>query len=235
MDVGIAPPRFPGGPARGDTFPAGPGPRTAHQFAKDSLRRAILRGTLPGGARLVQADLAAHLGVSITPVREALRDLATEGLVRIDPHRGAVVSEVSLEEVREIYRLRGVLEPMAAGLAAPRIPPEDLGEATRLAAEMEGETDPGRWVELNRAFHDVLLRAVSSPRLLAFVSQLQDSATLCVALSVTLRPLGLESGNQEHRAILAAFRARDAAAARRTVREHLRATMESIETSGDTP
>ena len=229
MERRAAPPRTPAEEMRAPTLAAGPGPRTAHQFVKDSLRRAILRGTLAGGARLVQADIAAELGVSITPVREALRDLATEGIVRIDPHRGAIVSEVSLDEVREIYRLRQLLEPIAAGLAAPRILAEDLEEAARLQAEMDGEIDRGRWVELNRAFHGVLLQATDSPRLSAIVRQLQDAATLYVAFSVKIRPLGLEGGNEEHRAILAAFRARDAGAVRQAVRRHLRSTLESIE------
>ncbi len=210
------------------------GLRTAHQFVKDSLRRAVLRGALAGGARLIQADIATDLGVSITPVREALRDLATEGLVRIDPHRGAIVSTVSLPEVREVYQLRRLLEPAAASLAAPRISADELGRAAVLQAEMDGELDRARWVELNRAFHGALLQAAGSPRLAAIVGQLQDAATLYVALSVKVRPLGMESGNEEHRAILAAFGSRDPAAARLAVRRHLRSTMESIEAADGT-
>jgi len=75
------------------------GHRTAHEFVKESLRRAILRGDLSGGERLIQADLATMLNVSTTPVREALRDLATEGLITLDRHRGGVVREPDWAEI----------------------------------------------------------------------------------------------------------------------------------------
>ncbi len=78
------------------------GRRTAHEFVKDSLRRAILRGDLSGGSRLIQADLATMLNVSTTPVREALRDLATEGFITLDRHRGGVVRELNWSEMEEI-------------------------------------------------------------------------------------------------------------------------------------
>ena len=101
------------------------GRRTAHEFVKDSLRRAILRGDLSGGARLIQADLAAMLNVSTTPVREALRDLATEGLITLDRHRGGVVRELNwLELMEEIRLIRQQLEPLA-------VRPGGRGQAAR--------------------------------------------------------------------------------------------------------
>ena len=83
------------------------GRQTAHEFVRSVLRRAILSGELAGGTRLVQAELAAVLEVSTTPVREALRELASEGLVRFDPHRGAVVQELSGEERGAILQRQG--------------------------------------------------------------------------------------------------------------------------------
>ena len=80
--------------------------QTAHEYVREVLRRAILSGDIPVGSRLVQAELATTLEVSTTPVREALRDLASEGLIQFDPHRGAVVSELSGEELQEIYEIR---------------------------------------------------------------------------------------------------------------------------------
>jgi len=204
-------------------------PSTTHQFAYELLKRAILRGTLQGGARLVQADIAAELNVSITPIREAMRDLAAEGLIQIDPHRGGVVREVSLEDVREVYYLRKLLEPVAARRAVKRISQGTIEAAAKLQAEMDAERDPGRWVELNRLFHGVLLDAAESPRLAGMIGMLQDAATLYVAHTVKLRPIRLDSGNTEHRAILDAFIRRDAKSAQRLVVNHLNSTIDIIE------
>jgi DNA-binding GntR family transcriptional regulator len=93
----------------------GAGGQTAHEFARATLRHAILTGQIPGGSRLVQTDLAAQLSLNTTPVREALRDLATEGLIRFDPHRGAVVHRLTQREVDEVYRIRGCSNPRSSG------------------------------------------------------------------------------------------------------------------------
>jgi DNA-binding transcriptional regulator YhcF (GntR family) len=92
----------------------GPGPKrqTAHQYVVESLRNAIVEGVLTPGTRLIQAAIAEELEVSTTPVREALQDLAAEGLVRLDPHRGAIVYGFDLAECREIYELRMLLEEL---------------------------------------------------------------------------------------------------------------------------
>ena len=82
--------------------------QTAHEYVREVLRRSILNGDLPGGSRLVQAELAATLEVSTTPIREALRDLASEGLVRFDPHRGAVVTELDDEDLRDRLVQKGL-------------------------------------------------------------------------------------------------------------------------------
>src|SRR5690349_18480778 len=109
------------------------GRKTAHEYVKDSLRQAILRGAIPGGTRLVQADVASELQVSTTPVREALRDLATEGLIRLDPHRGAIVSQLSYGEAVEIQQICKLLEPEAMRQAALAITDDTLKQAHALA------------------------------------------------------------------------------------------------------
>jgi DNA-binding transcriptional regulator YhcF (GntR family) len=101
--------------------------RTAHDFAKQTLRRAILRGELPGGTRLIQSDLATQLGVSTTPVREALRDLAGGGLITLDRNRGGVVRELNWHEVEEIDQIQERLRPLAMELAVRNI--SDEGQA----------------------------------------------------------------------------------------------------------
>jgi DNA-binding GntR family transcriptional regulator len=204
--------------------------RTAHQYAHDTLREAILSGELPAGSRLVQADIAGQLRVSTTPVREALRDLATEGLVHFDPHRGAIVRELDWEEVREIYQLRQLLEPLAIRLAVGRMSDEELRAANRLAQEMESESSPGRWVELNRASHGLFADSARSPRLQSILAGLRDGAAVYVALTLRYQPSGMARGNLEHRALLDAFERRDADRAASIELRHLETTLATIET-----
>ena len=202
----------------------GLGPRTSHQFVKDRLRRAIVRGELSGGTRLIQNDIASEFGVSTTPVREALRDLATEGLIRLDAHRGAIVHEVDAEEFAEIYEMRLVLEPLAVRRAIARITDEALDRAEQIQDLADQETDPGRWVEYNRSFHAVFVDAARSERLSAALKMLRDSSSLYVGYVVRTHPDMMAKANLEHHAILDAFRRRDEAAAVDLAIQHLHGT-----------
>ena len=201
---------------------------TAHEVVRDILRRAILNGDLPGGTRLVQADIAAQLAVSTTPVREALRDLASDQLIRFHPHRGAVVQELDMEEGREIYEIRSALEPLAIRRAATRISKRELREASEVQARMDKETNPGVWVEDNWKFHAILQSAARSPRLTAFIKSVQDSAALYVAQEVHIDPDTIKNGNADHRAILAALRAGDADGAVDVLCRHLDTALQAI-------
>lgn len=203
--------------------------KTAHQYVLDTLRYAIRSGILPGSTRLVQAEIADQLGVSTTPVREAIRDLANEGLVDPNPRRGAVVREVGLEEVREIYWIRQSLESSAMRRAVERIAEAEIDRAATFTDRMAGTTDPGTWVELNRQFHAVFAEAAGAPRLASILTGLHDAAAAYVGLSINLRPGQITSGNADHRAIVEACRRRDADGAAAIVARHLAATMAAIE------
>jgi DNA-binding GntR family transcriptional regulator len=204
-----------------------PGARTtAHQMVLESLRRAILEGSLEAGSRLVQADVAAQLNVSITPVREALRDLAREGLVRLEVHRGATVQQTSWEEVEEIYLIRRLLEPEAVRLGAQAMTPTTLASLEAVQAQMDIETDTVRWVQLNRDFHRALVAASGKPRLTEVLQQLEDNATIYVNLA--LRATGTEpfhAGNHDHHELIDACRRRDGDAAAAHILEHLGNTL----------
>ena len=193
---------------------------TAHEFVKDSLRRAILRGDLSGGARLIQADLAATLNVSTTPVREALRDLATEGLITLDRHRGGVVRELNWREMEEIRLIRQQLEPLAVRLVCERITDEELDEAERLAKRMAKERDLGDWVELNTQFHLVLHRSTGVGRLASILKGFEESSAVYVAQAQRWHPEIRRRANDEHRALIEAFRARDEERAAVVMRGH---------------
>ncbi|MPZ62780.1 MAG: FCD domain-containing protein [Propionibacteriales bacterium] len=199
--------------------------RTAHQLVRDTLRRAILTGQMSGGQRLVQADLAKQLDVSTTPVREALRDLSAEGLIQLDAHRGAIVRTLSHDEVEEVYWLREILEPEMMERAVVNITDEQVELAESLQKKAEEESDPAAWVELNKAFHRVFNEASQSPRLAAIVENLQDAGTAYVVASLVAGTRRPDETNTQHREILQAVRARDAAKARNMMREHLHETL----------
>ena len=209
-------------------LPPAPTRRTAQELVRDTLRRAILTGEIQGGTRLVQADLATKLNVSTTPVREALRSLAAEGLVRLDSHRGAVVRTLTRDEVLEIFELRSVLEPIVLQRAIPRVTPEQLDEAAEIEAEMSRERDPGRWGQLNRMFHGVFMTAAESERLRQMVESLQDAFSAYIVSAMVVDDFRREQANDQHRTLLEAVRTRDEASATAAMVAHMRLTLDGI-------
>lgn len=203
-------------------------PRTAREFVRDHLRRRIVAGELAGGVRLVQTQVATDLNVSTTPVREALLDLASEGLVKFDSHRGAVVSQPNMEELWEIFELRRVLEPMVMRMAVPIITPELCDRLDRLCGRMEATTDPDEWVPLNREFHQVFMDICGRPRLASFVGILHDSATTFLTMSMRFRPEMMEHGNRDHRIMAEAARAGDVDTAATCASDHMNITMTAV-------
>src|SRR3954454_11822218 len=120
-----------------------------------SVREAILSGRLNPGDRIRQEDFARRLGTSRIPVREALRQLETEGLVTLVPHSGARVAVMDLAGFEELYRIREEVEPMAIAQSAPRLSDEQIQELRELLTvfESSAETDANRWLEYDRRFH----------------------------------------------------------------------------------
>jgi DNA-binding GntR family transcriptional regulator len=203
--------------------------RTAQERVEEVLRQAILGGELSPGEPLVLDDLSAQLGVSRTPIREAMRALASEGLIDMDSFRSATVHTPSLEEAREIYDLRLVLDPIAVRRAVARIKPEELATAQAIHETMLGTDDLGEWVDANREFHRVLQQAARSDRLISIIDGLRNSAAMQVALSLKAENSQVTQANADHEKILQAFRDRDADAAVRLTEDHLRNTLEVIE------
>lgn len=205
--------------------------RTAHESVLATLRHAILTGQLAGGTRLVQADIAAQLGVSNTPVREAMRQLASEGMIRFDSYRGAVVHTPTVQEVLEVYEVRLLLEPVAVRKAATRIEVKQLDEAARLHVAMRSTRDIAEWVAHNLAFHRVILDAAGSSHMASILSGLEHTATAHVALSLKADPRRMARGNREHAQILKALRRKDADMAAQLVTEHLESTVRAVESA----
>jgi DNA-binding GntR family transcriptional regulator len=200
-------------------------PRTAQETVREYLRSAILAGEMVPGSRLGQSEIAAALNVSITPVREALRDLRMEGLVDVDTFRGAVVHVPTLRELDEIFAIRSRLVPLSIELGVANITDEELSRCRGLLTEMEATRDWVRWSILNRELHRILDDAARNRRLADILGQLADVAALYIHLS-----LGDESDRRadaevEHRELVEAYAQRDAAQAAHVYHEHFEGTL----------
>jgi DNA-binding GntR family transcriptional regulator len=202
--------------------------KTAHEFVREVLRRAILSGELTGSTRLVQAELAATLEVSTTPVREALRDLASEGLIRFDPHRGAVVEELSRDELTEVYSIRKVLEPLALSQALPNLTESDFDLLRRLHKKMLDEPQGAEWVDFNRNFHMMIYES-AGPRLSNIIRGLLDASVMYIGASLKEVPNLREEANHDHSEILDALVKRDIDAAIAAVLDHLNLSMKALD------
>ncbi len=212
-------------------IPSEPGrklvPKTVHQAVTEDLRDAILRGRLAGGTRLSQTGIASGYGVSPIPVREALRQLESEGLVKSAPHRGAVVASLSQEELRDLYDIRIALESLATRLAIPLAGAGDLAKLETLYSRMSSESDPSRWLDLNFEFHRVLYAPCDRPHLTSLIDTLRRNTERY--LRVAAKNAGrLRAGQVEHRRILQSYRERDASAATMLLQEHLQNTLKSL-------
>jgi DNA-binding GntR family transcriptional regulator len=185
-------------------------PSTATDYVSDSLRRSILNGELRGGTKLSLATIASTFDVSTTPVREALRELSYEGLIRIDSYRGGTVTSVNREDVEEIIRIRQVLEPMAIKEAVQGMTAAILSDATSILEEMKDLATWDGWVQGNRAFHQKIYEAASSRRLVALIKSLQDTTVVFMSSKLRTLPALRETANDDHRQMLEAARAGDA-------------------------
>jgi DNA-binding GntR family transcriptional regulator len=187
--------------------------RTAQDIIAEGLRRGILSGALESGQPLRQEQIAKDFEVSAVPVREALRQLAGEGLVTLTPNRGARVSEVSYEEAKEITEIRIALESLALRLSVPNITEDDLRQAEEVLDLWDAEEDPATFAALNWRFHTVLYEPARQPRLMSMIRSLHASFDLYVGkYSAAWMSLKVPA-QQQHRHIVEACRRGDAEAA----------------------
>lgn len=201
--------------------------QTRGGFVADKLREAILRGHLKPGEKLDQNEIAGLLNVSRSPVREALRTLAAEGLVEVVPHRGAVVAELSPAELEEIYFIRGILEGMAARLAAPKVDSERIAALQTILEELEQTTNLDRWLELNRRFHHTIYKVANRPRLLSIIKNLRDTSTPYIRQYIASSE-HMDEAKISHRHIFEACANRDGVLAQQETEKHLKAVSEGV-------
>ena len=195
----------------------------------ERLRQLILVGEYSPGERLVEERVAARLGVSRTPVRQALAMLEAEGLVEMTANKGAVVPSFSAEEVWDVYDLRAVLEGHAARRAAGGIREDELARLRDLAGEMEGvspelssdrEAEVRRLVACNQEFHGTIVRASRNTRLEKLVGRTVQVPLVFKAF-FWYGPEDRAISNHYHRQIVRALAVRDAERAEIIMREHV--------------
>ena len=143
----------------------------------NTLRQAILRGELKPGERLMEIQLANKLGVSRTPIREAIRKLELEGLVLMIPRRGAEVAEITEKSLRDVLEVRAALEELAVDLACDRISAEDIQNLKEAAKEFEIALQGGdvtEYAEADVKFHDIIYLATDNQRLIQLLYNLRE-------------------------------------------------------------
>ena len=209
-------------------LPAAATPRTStSRMIADALRSAIVEGKLAPDAPLRQDAIARHFSVSAIPVREALRQLASEGWAKIEVNKGASVASLSADEAREIYEIRSALESLALGLAIPNHTTASLREVSALAASAKRERDPSLYVARNEAFHMNLYAPAGRPQLMEMLSALHRRGERYLRLKFGFPEYKGES-DAEHTEILAAVKRGDVPTAQKLVAAHLLGTGELI-------
>jgi len=198
---------------------------TTAQGIVEVLQSLILSGTLAPGSALQEDQLARKLGVSRTPLREAIAYLQGEGLIIDRAHRSSVVFEPSADDLREIYELRIDLETMAVSRAIDRLAPEAIDELVELVEGMDAAETAGAFAELNQRFHYTIHEAAERPRLLSILEVLQSLAQPYVRM---LMGPALARGQAEHRQLVDALRQGDREAAVVVTRQHLESTLAAV-------
>lgn len=183
------------------------------------LRRRILAGHYPQGIKLQQEQIAAELGVSRSPVREALGQLEAEGLVVLTPQKGAQVSPISRDEIAELFELRLLVEPHLIGLAIPEMTEADLNKATAIISEMADISLDG-WGDANWRLHETLYAPAGRPGMLKLLRRTHETIGRYIRMQV-MATNGRADAHREHKLILDACRKRDVGKAVGLLREHI--------------
>ncbi len=194
---------------------------TLHLKVCNIIRDAILKGDFKPGERLKQSDLADAMGVSRMPIREAFQKLEAEGLIKLEPHKGAVVKSIKVGDIEEIYALRANLEKMAVYQSVENLTDEDLKQLTALVEQMESSEDVDEFIRYNIEFHRLLIKRCTWERLNSFISTLWNGLP-----QQTPHILKGQKGtsNVEHRSILNAVLNKDKETAANLVSNHISRT-----------
>ena len=194
------------------------------------LKAEIIEGSLKPGTKLLENNIAKQLGISRTPIREALRELAAEGFVKMNPNQGVVVSNASVEDVQEVLQIRGVLEGLAARLATKMINEEEIKELEKYQKQMEYYTnkdDVLAFSEMDTEFHELILNICGNNRLIQIRKNLSDQAHRYQIRSLSV-PGRLKYSLKEHQEVVEALKRKDAEQADRLSQKHIENVLANI-------
>jgi DNA-binding GntR family transcriptional regulator len=197
--------------------------RTLHQDVAGKIREMIRKGALTRGQRIIEAELCEQIGVSRTPLREALRVLESEGLVELFPHRGVHIRQPSMREIEEMFEVMSVLEGTCARLAVKNMTPAAWRRIERLHQKLEthyAEGDREKYIAVNNVFHASVQELAGNRVLDDIVRRLREKVALYRHQQL-YEPRRFDESMHEHREILEALRRRDADAAENCMKRHL--------------
>jgi len=203
--------------------------------AYNVIKSAILSLKLKPGDPLVESDLAQQLGISKTPVRDALLELEREGFVTKVLFKGTYVTEITLKDVREVFQLRAVLEGLAARLAAPFFSAEEVEKAEKIIAAAEAalaEGDIALCSECGKRFHRLIINKADNQRLQTLILNLDDHLQRFRLLSDQINGR-LNKSLKEHRKVLEALQGRDPIVAEEAMRGHLSSVLQDLSEEGE--
>jgi DNA-binding GntR family transcriptional regulator len=206
-----------------------PNPKTSNLTASayEQLLEAIVQGTLVPGEPLYEIHLAERLGMSRTPIREAMKLLTREGYLEQLPSRGYAVPLRSLDDLREFFELREVLEASATRYAAMRATPPEIVELERLCQRYEREKNDVKWAQIGHDFHSVLIKAARNSRLEVMLNSLNAQIVLSRRTVAQADAVRRQAAVRDHRAIFEAVKARDEVRAQALAAEHVRRSYET--------
>jgi DNA-binding GntR family transcriptional regulator len=199
------------------------GNRPASVVVADALRERILRGALPGGERLRQDAIASRFGVSQMIVREAFKQLVTEGFVKAEPRRGVSVATMTADEALEVTQLRSLIEAKALEWAIPQISKADLERAARILAQLDKAKSTDRIISLNAQFHETLYTPARKERTLSMIASLRLNFERYLRFTWEETHY-LDQSQKEHREILDLCMARDSEGACALLKRHIQGT-----------
>ncbi len=185
--------------------------QTLREKILETIRDAILKGTLKPGERVSEPDLAERFGISRTPIREAFRQLESEGYLQVVPRKGAVVASLSERDIEEFYAIKIILEGFAAKMAAEKLTDKDIERLESINERLQKMADEGdvkKFFRVHNEFHEVFIKAAGNEKLYEMINQLVMKFKRLRLASLS-QPGRMEGSVEEHRNMIQAFKKHD--------------------------